>query len=86
MDMPSFRPTSPRGGRSSVWTGEVAVIDVEVTEGYAVRITTGAPVPRGADAVIRVENTELAEDHVIIHQDDVAMGENIRPIGSDVRL
>lgn len=63
-----------------------SVIDVEVTDGYAVRITTGAPVPRGADAVIRVENTELAEDHVVIHQDDVAIGENIRPIGSDVRM
>ena len=31
-------------------------IAVEVTPGTAVRITTGAPVPRGADAVVRVEN------------------------------
>jgi molybdenum cofactor synthesis domain-containing protein len=62
-----------------------SMIDTEVTDGYAVRITTGAPVPRGADAVVKVENTELAEDHVIIHQEHVASGENIRPIGSDVR-
>jgi molybdenum cofactor synthesis domain-containing protein len=61
-----------------------SVLDVEVTEGVAVRITTGAPVPRGADAVVRVENTEEAEDHVIVHQESVAIGENIRPIGSDI--
>jgi molybdenum cofactor synthesis domain-containing protein len=62
-----------------------SMIDAEVTDGYAVRITTGAPVPKGADAVVKVENTELAEDHVIIHQEHVSVGENIRPIGSDVR-
>lgn len=60
------------------------VIDEEVTEGYAVRIMTGAPLPPGADAVVPVEATELAEGHVIIHQEDVAVGENVRPVGSDV--
>jgi len=61
------------------------VIDVEVTDGYTVRIMTGAPVPRGANAVVPVEATELAEDHVIIYQEDVQPGSNIRPVGSDVR-
>ncbi len=60
-------------------------IDVEVTPGTAVRITTGAPVPPGADAVVRVENTESVDDHVIIHQEAVQPGENIRPIGFDLR-
>lgn len=60
------------------------VIDEEVTEGYAVRIMTGAPLPPGADAVVPVEATEQAEGHVIIHQEDVAVGENVRPVGSDV--
>ena len=61
------------------------VIDAEVTDGYTVRIMTGAPLPPGADAVVPVEATELAEDHVIIHQEDVSAGENVRPVGSDVR-
>lgn len=61
------------------------VLDEEVTEGYTVRIMTGAPVPRGANAVVPVEATELAEDHVVIHKEDVIPGENVRPIGSDVR-
>lgn len=63
------------------------VIDAEVTEGYTVRIMTGAPLPEGADAVVPVEDTELQpgqEDHVVIHR-DVASGENIRPVGSDVK-
>ncbi len=61
------------------------VIDAEVTDGYTVKIMTGAPVPRGADAVVPIEATDLKEDHVVIHQEDVQPGENIRPIGSDVR-
>lgn len=61
------------------------VVDVEVTEGYTVRIMTGAPVPRGADAVVPVEATDWRDDHVVIHQEDVPPGQNVRPIGSDVR-
>jgi molybdenum cofactor synthesis domain-containing protein len=63
------------------------VIDAEVTEGYTVRIMTGAPIPDGADAVVPIEDTELQEgqdDHVVILR-DVTPGENIRPAGSDVK-
>lgn len=62
-----------------------SVISQQVTPGTAIRITTGAPVPEGADAVIPVEETELSEDHVIIHTTDVMPGTNIRPIGADLR-
>ena len=58
---------------------------LEVTPGTAVRITTGAPVPPGADAVVRVEDTEAVEDHVVVHQDGVTDGQNIRPVGADLR-
>lgn len=57
----------------------------EVTEGTAARIMTGAPLPRGADAVVRVEHTELRDDHVVVHQDVIVSGENVRPIGADLR-
>ncbi len=60
------------------------VLPVEVSEGYAVRITTGAPIPAGANAVVRVEETETADDHVIIKQEEVAPGENIRQVGADL--
>jgi molybdenum cofactor synthesis domain-containing protein len=61
-----------------------SVLDVEVTPGTAVQIMTGAPLPRGADAVVRVENTETADDHVIVHQESINPGENIRPVGTDI--
>lgn len=60
-------------------------IDIEVSHGAAVRIMTGAPLPRGADAVVPIEETEPTEDHVIIHQEDVKPGQNIRPVGVDLR-
>ncbi len=58
---------------------------IEVTPGTSARIMTGAPLPTGADAVVRVENTELRDDHVVIHQEHVVEGENVRPIGSDLQ-
>ena len=61
------------------------VEDLEVTPGTAVRITTGAALPRGADAVVQVELTEPTEDHVIIHDENVSAGQNVRPVGVDVR-
>ena len=62
-----------------------SVVELEVTAGTAVRIMTGAPIPRGANAVVPVEETETADDHVIIHQEQINAGANIRPVGSDLR-
>jgi gephyrin len=55
------------------------------------RITTGAPLPPGADAVIMVENTELiasSDDGTIEKRikllTSVKPGEDVRSIGSDI--
>ena len=58
---------------------------LEVSPGLAVRITTGAPLPAGADAVVPVEATEMADDHVVVHQEQIAPGQYVRPIGADLR-
>lgn len=55
-----------------------------VKPGTAVRVTTGAPIPAGADAVVMVEQTEERDGHVIIHQDDIEPGADIRPAGQDI--
>src|SRR5215207_8946385 len=60
------------------------IADLEVGIGTAAWITTGAPVPSGATAVVPIEATELADDHVIVRQERVAPGENIRPVGVDL--
>ncbi|MDW7981553.1 MAG: molybdopterin molybdotransferase MoeA [Thermomicrobium sp.] len=61
------------------------VTDVVVTPGTAVRITTGAPLPAGADAVVPVEDVETVDDHVVLRRDTVRPGENVRPVGVDIR-
>ncbi|HEX3303890.1 MAG TPA: gephyrin-like molybdotransferase Glp [Thermomicrobiales bacterium] len=68
-------------------TGEQAAgpqLPLEVSEGYAVKIMTGAPIPAGADAVIPIEQVTLSEDHVVIEDVTLKPGLNIRPVGSDL--
>jgi molybdopterin molybdotransferase len=55
-----------------------------LTQGQAIRIMTGAPIPNGADAVVMVENTEGTGQEVRIFQ-GVRRGENIRRAGEDVK-
>ena len=50
----------------------------------AIRIMTGAPIPEGADSVIRVEDTDRGEQEVRI-RDSRDAGRNVRPRGEDVR-
>lgn len=54
----------------------------QVTSGTAIKIMTGAPLPDGADLVVRVEDTTTGEGKVTIMA--VAPVLNIRPAGGDV--
>jgi len=49
-----------------------------------VRITTGAPLPRGADTVVMKENTRVEGDRVHITS-GVPIGSNVRPESEDFR-
>lgn len=60
------------------------VADLTVRPGTVARITTGAPLPPGADAVVMVERTREHDGRVEIQQAAIAVGENIRPVGSDL--
>lgn len=51
--------------------------------GEAVRIFTGAPVPPGADAVVREESTEARGGRVLLRH-PARHGENVRAAGEDV--
>jgi molybdopterin molybdotransferase len=78
--------------------GEVAagyIFDAEVGPGEAVRIMTGAPIPRGADAVVPFEETDETEGRVFGHfakgRSEVGVlkaaepGANLRYAGEDVK-
>jgi molybdenum cofactor synthesis domain-containing protein len=71
---------------------------VPVGQGEAVRIMTGAPIPPGADAVVMVERTQMTEDggtvvvlqaasagdHVRAPGEDVAVGQEVFPAGTEL--
>src|SRR5919204_1205470 len=52
--------------------------------GAAAQIMTGAPLPEGADAVVRIEDTDGGTDTVHIRK-GVPAGENVRAAGEDLR-
>jgi len=56
----------------------------KLEKGKAIRIMTGAPIPKGANAVIPVEETKREDASVLICKSAV-LGENIRKSGEDVR-
>ena len=61
------------------------VASYEIGAGQAARIMTGAPMPRGADAVVMIEDaTELSPTRVRCNKPAKA-GDAIREIGEDVR-
>lgn len=55
----------------------------KVTPGTAVKITTGAPIPEGANAVIRFEDVEETVDKIKVSS-RMKPGVNIVPAGEDV--
>jgi len=62
-----------------------AVATKSVGPGEAIRIMTGAPMPAGADTVVRVEYTEPSEATVRIMMPEYGQSANIRPKGEDVQ-
>ncbi|MEA3254374.1 MAG: gephyrin-like molybdotransferase Glp [Candidatus Altiarchaeota archaeon] len=55
----------------------------KVVSGSCVELTTGAPMPEGADAVLMVEYTEREGDKLVIYK-GVTPTENVIGVGSDV--
>ena len=60
------------------------VFDGEIRAGEAVEIMTGAPLPRGADAVVMVEHVTREADTVQVDRETKA-GQFINPRGSEAR-
>jgi molybdenum cofactor synthesis domain-containing protein len=60
------------------------VFDGVIDSGECIEIATGAPVPKGADAVIMVEYTRLTGDKVEI-QREAKPGDNVAPEGEDIK-
>ena len=61
-----------------------ALAQAPVEHGTAIRVSTGAVVPEGADAVVRQELTEV-EDGAVIVNEEVRAGNDVRYAGEDIR-
>lgn len=59
------------------------VIDRAIDKGECIGISTGAPMPEGADATLMVENTEAEGDEILVYK-TVAPGQNYIKAGSDL--
>lgn len=55
-----------------------------VEPGQAVKILTGAPIPAGADAVVKFEDTAFTSDTVTVFA-PCGSGENVVPAGEDIQ-
>ncbi|KIW63654.1 hypothetical protein PV04_08639 [Phialophora macrospora] len=79
---------------ASVSHAQATSLPPPLQRGQIARITTGAPLPENANAVVMVEDTVIAtlspdgleELTVEILTDKVTVGENIREPGSDIQL
>jgi molybdopterin molybdotransferase len=86
MDGYAVRAEDAVSGARLLVCGEQAAgqdLGLSVGMGEAVRIYTGAPLPRHADAVIMQEDVE-ADERTILIREGVTSGENIRVRGGDL--
>jgi molybdopterin molybdotransferase len=96
VDIPAF-PQSAMDGyafafddlqKELIIEGEMAAgssFPIEVTEGKAIRIFTGAPVPAGADTVVMQEKVKTENGVLIIEDEKLQRNSNVRPIGSEIK-
>ena len=79
---------SPDSPASLKIVGEIqagALPQIEVKPGEAVQIMTGAPTPKGADTVVRIEDCSIEGEQVSISSAG-KQGANIRRLGEDVHM
>jgi putative molybdopterin biosynthesis protein len=76
------RPCRLRLNREILSTGRVPATVLEA--GQATAIATGGMLPRGADAVVMVENTSLGGDSTVLVRKPVTPGEAVSFAGTDV--
>lgn len=68
--------------------GEVEMgkeVNIILKDGEAVYVPTGGMVPKGADAMVMIENTDVLKNNVLINRKSTSF-ENILKIGDDIKM
>ncbi|HLO56864.1 MAG TPA: gephyrin-like molybdotransferase Glp [Saprospiraceae bacterium] len=77
----AVKPSYIIGGEVAAGDAPGDVIDTNI----AVRIFTGAAVPKGFDAVVMQEKTMLEDGNLIITDDHITSGQNVRLQGAEIK-
>ncbi len=88
MDGYAFRFSDFKSRRDIEIIGELAAgsdSKLKLRKGQAVRIFTGAPIPNGADTVVIQEKVYVERNALIIKDDIIVRGANIRIAGSEIK-
>lgn len=98
VDIPAFPQSSMDGYAFSfshwqkhkklIIDGEIAAgseKEILLAEGKTIRIFTGAPVPPGADTVVMQEKVIVQDSTLIIEDEAIKQGTNVRPKGSEMK-
>lgn len=97
LDLPPWSNSAMDGYalRLADWQGEPLAVSQRIQAGQApqplqpgscARIFTGAPLPAGADCVEMQENVEVLADGRVIFREPLAVGDNVRPKGQEMRV
>jgi molybdopterin molybdotransferase len=84
--MDGFATRAGRAGQRLRLAGESragAPYDGTLQDGEAIRISTGAALPDGADGVLQLERVRVEGDEVVL-EEDVPPGRNVRAAGDDL--
>jgi molybdopterin molybdotransferase len=68
-------------GKLYPWSG---LNEARISRGQTVYVTCGAPIPKGADAVVMIENTVLRDEEIELRS-PVRTGEGVVKAGEDIR-
>lgn len=98
VDIPAFPQSSMDGyafsyagwkkGNRLQLSGEMAAGSYplnKISAGQAVRIFTGAAVPPGADTVLMQEKSKLENGELIVEDNQLQAGDNVRPQGAEIK-
>ncbi|MFX0023714.1 MAG: gephyrin-like molybdotransferase Glp [Candidatus Hermodarchaeota archaeon] len=83
----SFR-ASPKNPKMIKLVGKIEIGEstkLKINRNEAIRISTGAPIPEGSDAVIKIEDTENEDDLISLYV-SLVPGKNISRKGEDFKI
>lgn len=79
---------SPKNPKTVQKTGKIEIGEVSelsMKSGEAIRISTGAAIPPGADAVVKIEDTEIDDNDQVTIYNALAPGKNVSKAGEDIK-